>query len=888
MRSNTLQQNSPFLSETEYRQLTDCLSQLVWKTDATGKQTFASSRWAEYSGIDPVGMDSFEKIVHPDDLNNITDEWAKSLSTGKTFKYEARLKSKTGEYRWFYVHGEPVLDANEKIEKWIGAFTDIHEQRSAEDELKRLKYMADHAREKFMLLRKNGSFSYVNKLAFEHWGYTEQEIQNLHVSDVLDLDDLTFENLFTVAQTEIIPPFETVHKRKDGTNYSVEVSLSGLTIENLPYLFVVARDVTERKNSLKKIRDNEERLQIVLDASDLGTWELDLLSKQVSYSEQYLKVLGYPSKIDLTHEQLIRHLHPDDVGIRQKAFKDAFETGTLNYRSRIIWNDGSLHWVEGKGKVFYDEKNKPVKMLGTIRDITDEKMYQHRIEESEQRFRTIADTAPVLIWMSGTNQLRNFFNKAWLNFTGRTAEQQIGNGWANDVHPDDLNLRQSTYLEAFEKHEPFNMEYRLKRHDGQYRWISDHGTPRYSADGVFEGFIGACMDIHERTLVEDILRTNELRFRLLADSMPQLIWTATPQGHLNYVNKSVFNYADIGFDKLNSDGWLSIVHPDDLEENLKQWAHSIKTGQSFLFEHRFRRFDGEYRWQLSRALPQKDEKGEIQMWVGSSTDIHDRKLFTDELELEVMNRTRELNKLNQDLLKSNNELAQFAYVASHDLQEPLRKIKTFASQILDYENQNLSDKGKDYFRRMQVAANRMQQLIIDLLSYSRTSLNEKPFKVTDLNTVLRNVREQLRETTESKKASIQSDPLPTLSVIPFQFEQLLTNLLSNALKFSKASVPPVIKVTYDVVSGNEIRNVDGDGNTKYHHLAVSDNGIGFDPQQEDRIFQVFQRLHGKDEFPGTGIGLAICKRIVENHQGIINALGEPEKGATFNIYLPAN
>lgn len=646
-----------------------------------------------------------------------------------------------------------------------------------------------------------------------------------------------------------------------------------------------------------------EKLNIILEVSELAICELNLTTKELKYSKRYIEILtGYKGDAEFNHEQLIHHIHPEDMYIRERAFRKAIVDGYLHYQARVIWNDASIHWIEAKGKFFYDEENFPYKVLGTVRDITEIKKQQQELQESEQKF------------------------------------------------------------------------------------------------------------------------------RLLSDSMPQHIWTSDTEGNLNYFNKSVYDFSGLTPEQLDKDGWVQIVHPDDREENIKAWTHSITTGKDFLFEHRFRRHDGEYRWQLSRAIPQLDEKGKIQMWVGTSTDIQEQKTFTDELEKQVKERTRELSLINESLERSeeryhlmveevqdyailylnhlgivenwnlgaqkikgykateiigknfsvfytesdqknnlpqkllslaeekgkavqegwrvrkdgslfwasvvitavhnkknevigfskmthditekkmandklnlnqlaleqnnielekmNKELQSFAYISSHDLQEPLRKIQTFASQIMDKELDNLSDYGKDKFQRMLNAAKRMQALINDLLTYSKTNVQERVFEKIDLALIIDEVKEDLKEEMEQKMAIIENNATGMLNIIPFQFRQLIYNLLSNSIKFSKPNTIPQIKIQTETAKGEVLHNNSLSSGVNYCHISISDNGIGFDQQYSKQIFEVFQRLHGKIEFAGTGIGLAIVKKIVDNHNGIITAKGEQNKGAIFDIYIP--
>jgi two-component system CheB/CheR fusion protein len=243
------------------------------------------------------------------------------------------------------------------------------------------------------------------------------------------------------------------------------------------------------------------------------------------------------------------------------------------------------------------------------------------------------------------------------------------------------------------------------------------------------------------------------------------------------------------------------------------------------------------------------------------------------LEKAVAERTRELKEANQSLedknttlLNVNKELEAFTYVSSHDLQEPLRKLQTFAGMILEKENQNLSAKGKNYFRLMQESAERMRQLIQDLLSFSRISAAERKFENIDLNIILEEVKHEFEAEIAKKHAVIEVTEICNVHIIPFQFRQLMHTLISNALKFyNPKGLPP---------------------EKEYCFISIADNGIGFENEFSTRIFEVFQKLHGKDEYSGTGIGLAIVKKIVDNHKGIITATGELNKGATFNIYIP--
>ena len=254
---------------------------------------------------------------------------------------------------------------------------------------------------------------------------------------------------------------------------------------------------------------------------------------------------------------------------------------------------------------------------------------------------------------------------------------------------------------------------------------------------------------------------------------------------------------------------------------------------------------------------------------------------------ELAYQNKEKEKRAAELITANKELLAFTYISSHDLQEPLRKIQTFVTIILENESKNLSEKGKYNFQRMQLAAGRMQQLIDDLLAFSRVSTTELKFEESELNPIIDEIKTELKETIQEKQATIEAVELCPANIIAFQFRQLLYNLVSNALKFSKPDIPAQIIITSHIVNGSTLNNERLSPEKKYCHITVKDNGIGFEPRFSERIFEVFQKLHGKEVYAGTGIGLAIVKKIVENHNGIISATSELNNGAQFDIYIPA-
>jgi len=297
---------------------------------------------------------------------------------------------------------------------------------------------------------------------------------------------------------------------------------------------------------------------------------------------------------------------------------------------------------------------------------------------------------------------------------------------------------------------------------------------------------------------------------------------------------------------------------------------------------------------LMNARQIKNEKTAEQLILLAIEDVTERKLaeqklktFSEELEKNVKERTTELKKSNEELKQTNTQLDQFAHVASHDLQEPLRKILTFSMRLQDNHKAELNTEVKFYLDKIESATSRMSTLIRDLLNYSRLLNHEKLFEQTDLNETLKNILNDFDLLVEEKKAVIKSDKLPTIDAVPLQMNQLFYNLISNALKFAKEEVPPVINITSRTLSEKQIKKYPAlNPSLSYVEISVKDNGIGFEKQYSEKIFTIFQRLHSRDAFIGTGIGLALTKRIIENHQGVTFAIGKEDKGATFHVILP--
>jgi len=401
-----------------------------------------------------------------------------------------------------------------------------------------------------------------------------------------------------------------------------------------------------------------------------------------------------------------------------------------------------------------------------------------------------------------------------------------------------------------------------------------------------ELIIVAIEDITEHRKAQRMAEERELWFRNMADNAPCMIWTTGPDKVRSFFNKTWYEF--IGKDGASTDRefWVNSIHRDDRNNYLDQFNKGFASKSVISVEYRMKRADGEYRWVLDIAKPYYADDQKFLGYIGTSTELHDKRLLMDELDRQVRERTKELKSINIELKRSNSELEQFAYVASHDLQEPLRKILTYIDRIENQDGQ-LPAGSKAFFEKIVESARRMTKLIDDLLDFSTISFSKKTFVKVDLNTIIKDVLADLELLSAEKKGKVMVEgKIPVIQGEPLQMTQLFYNLIGNALKFTRDSVAPTVKISNSILtdaSVSQYKELDVPG--PYVQLIISDNGIGFSPEFAEQIFIIFQRLNERKKFPGTGIGLALCKRIVANHHGHIFAKSN-SNGSEFYVILP--
>ena len=510
------------------------------------------------------------------------------------------------------------------------------------------------------------------------------------------------------------------------------------------------------------------------------------------------------------------------------------------------------------------------------------------LQASEARSRLAQEAGGVGVWEWNVAENATYWSDIMWRIYGRAPGPEADPEalFQQSLHPDDhARVREAVRRLVAGEAPGLREQFRIRRPDGETRWIEAAGRLTRNPDGSPFCVSGVNIDVTEHVHAEEAVRESEARFRALADNMSQLAWMADAQGMIFWYNQRWFEYTGGAFEAMQGEGWRSAHHPDHLERVAAEFRRCVEAGEPWEDTFPLRRADGAYGWFLSRAVPIRDADGRIARWFGTNTDITERRRIeerlrrseadlrelTETLEARVQERTRLLEQRNR-------ELQQFAFIASHDFQEPLRKVQTFATLMQEEYAAVLDANAAHYLASMERAAARMSDLLRDMLAFSRVAMQARPFARVSVAALAAEVLQDLELMIAGAGAAVELEADLDLDADPSQLRQVLNHLVMNALKFSRPGVAPVATI--------RAASFERDG-APWRRIVVEDNGIGFDPRHAERIFEPLQRLHSHAEYPGTGMGLAICRRIAERHGGLIRAESAPGRGSRFIVELPA-
>ncbi|PPT09453.1 Circadian input kinase A [Geitlerinema sp. FC II] len=536
-------------SQQRYESLVAAVPVGIFRTDATGQCVYVNDRWCQIVGLSSetaVG-NGWVRGLFPDDRDRVAAEWSRATQNDRPFQLEYRFQHPGGG-RVTWVYGQAIAERNSEgeIVGYVGTITDISDRKQAEAE----RLNAEQTRLELKLLEQileivlagywdwdiADNREYLSPGFKRMFGYEDSELPNSPETwqNLIFPEDLPkvldcFEQ-HVRSHGEIPFHNEVRYRHKDGS--TVWVICSGQVIEwdadGKPLRAIGCHiDISDRKQVEAQLHNLSDRLQLAVKSAQMGIWDWDIPNDELVWDDRMYELYGIaPSDFAGVYEAWEACVHPEDLEAVRQCLQDALE-GQRDYdvEFRAIWPDGTVRAIEAYALVQRDSQGQPLRTIGVNFDVTDRTQAEAALKESEARFRYLADCAPVLIWMSGRDKRCFHFNTTWLDFTGRSLEQEQGDGWLEGVHPEDLEFCSDTYATVFETRQSFEMEYRLRRFDGQYRWLLNTGIPRFDADGEFLGYIGSCVDITDRkqaeielVAIQKALKTSEMQLSGILNS----------------------------------------------------------------------------------------------------------------------------------------------------------------------------------------------------------------------------------------------------------------------------------------------------------------------------------------------------------------------------------
>ncbi|MEG4199983.1 PAS domain S-box protein [Microcoleus sp. Pol12A5] len=862
-------------SEERFRSWMEASAQIIWNTNAEGELVSEQLAWTAFTGqtFDDYKGWGWLDTFHSDDRAHVASVWSAACANGSLYEVEFRMRRYDGEYRYMSCRGVPILNADGSIREWVGANTDITDRKQAEEAL----------REQQAVLRdRNLLLSSILESTPDIIVVKDREGRyvalNSFVANLL-FDGKPIEEIVGKDDSELMPPAAAVPiMAKDreiietGTTETYEEEISNgetsnyfLTTKaawrdgqgNILGIIAIARNINDRKQAEAQMRDRNALLNSILESTPDFIVVKDREGRHVALNSNLANFIGKPIE-EIIGKDDLELLPPDSARAIMAKDRQLMEAGiTESYEEDVSQGETTATFFTTKAP-WRDAKGNILGIIATTRDISDRKQAEDALKQSEERYRSLMVATSQIVWATDAEGIGTDL-QSWRAYTGQTEAEVLGLGWLDPIYPDDRERTSQAWMEAVQTKSLFDIEYRIRGTDGNYRYFQGRGVPIVDENGNIREWVGTCNDIHDRKQAEDAIKQSEERYRSLILAISQIVWTTDAEGRCQD-SPSMRAYTGQTEAEAVGFGWLDTIHPDDRERTVQVWMEAVQTRSLFEMEYRMRGTDGNYRYFQARGVPLLEEDGSLREWVGTCIDIHDRK------QAEILQA-----KAREAAEAASRAKSEFLANMSHELRTPLNGIMGYA-QILQ-RSKVLNEEERSRIDVIYQCGSHLLTLINDILDLSKIEAQKVELMPTDFHfpAFLQGVAEMCRIRAELKGIQFHFPSSPELPIgiraDEKRLRQVLINLLSNAIKFTDKGT-----VTFIVSFATEEKI----------RFEIRDTGTGIAQDQLQAIFQPFEQVGDRRrQTEGTGLGLAISKRIVELMGSTIQVKSEMNVGSIF-------
>ncbi|MGX9574721.1 PAS domain-containing protein [Mesorhizobium sp. f-mel] len=892
--------------ERELSQLVDMVPSHVWRLAPDGEPIFFNKRMVDFLGLDVAdtikpGMSRMtamiEAGVHPDDRAAFSDMLRHCLATGEVLAMRYRLRRQDEVYRWMSSRAEPMRDQDGRIVQWYGLCHDIDDQMHAEEALRRserqLQETIDAVPVRIWSAKPTGGPVYFNKRYQDHFRSViadfealgepriEQLLQELiHPEDAPEVQN-TLRNCF---ETGGMSTMRFRWREQHGAYRWAECRVEPRRNEDGEVVewYGVSLDIDEEVRAQEALRDRERELSQLVNMVPVHIRRLTPKGEPTFFNKRLLDFFGLNDLAQLDKPDMSRLaaaittlVHPEDAARLLETVRHSFATGepySMKYRMRHA--DGAYRWVDGRGEPVRDQSGAIMQWYAISIDIDDEMRAQEALRDRERQLQQLIDTVPVQIWCVTPGGEPAYINKTMMDYIGLKlddfdAEGGLPSAIQTIVHLDDRARLLQALTHSFSTGEPFELKFRNRRWDGSYRWTEGRAEPLRDESGRIIRWFGANVDIDDFVTSQEALQERERFLWQLVETLPAMIDCAAPDGEPVYRSQQLREFLGYELERLDGTGKSRLagtldagVHPDDLAGVKGGYAHSLSTGEPYARRHRLRRFDGEYRWVETRAAPMRNTEGTIVQWNVICLDVENEVRAEEELRLAQESLARASQAAS---------LAELSASIAHEVNQPLAAVvaNSHACQRwLMAEPPNL-ERAQKTVERIIRDANAAADVVSRIRALFKQSGEAR--SPTALSGVIAEARNLMAEEAARRRVRMDIDvesDLPLVALDRVHIQQVLVNLIRNGMD------------AMDAVTGGRVLEVRVRRIGDVVQTEISDRGAGI--EFPDNIFEPFFTTKGN----GMGMGLAICRSIVESHGGRLWAENNEPQGATFVFTLP--